>query len=125
MLCYTSVRSANGPFAERKRRRTLFHFSIRKSAAPLNKQNHSHPWALRYTTAPLRPSPLQRPTVLRECTCGTILADGCHAHDDPRALLDGLASPAGGSEVSSGKAGLDRIELDLWQRLGVLETLRN
>src|SRR5439155_20261570 len=74
------------------------------------------------STAALTPSPLQRLTVLRKRTCGTMPADGCHAHDDLGALLDGLPSPAGGSEVSSGEAGLDRIELDLWQRLGVLDS---
>src|SRR5438132_11888809 len=50
------------------------------------------------------------------------IADGCLAHDDLGALQGGLPSPAGGSKVSSGEAGLDRIELDLWQRLGVLDS---
>jgi hypothetical protein len=48
-----------------------------------------------------------------------MFADSCHAHDDLGALFDGLPGPTGGRQVSSGEAGLNRIELDRW-RLGVL-----
>src|SRR5271154_7590059 len=61
-------------------------------------------------------------SVLLEGAGGAVLADGGHAHDDLGALPDRLPSTADGSEVGSGEAGLDRIELDVWQRLGVLDS---
>src|SRR5271165_2077404 len=59
--------------------------------------------------------------VLLEGTGGAVPADGGHANDDLRPFLDRLPGPADGSEVGGSEAGLDGIELDVWQCLGVLD----
>src|ERR1700722_7666196 len=65
-------------------------------------------------------SPGEFARALLEGAGRAVLADGCHPHDDLYTLLHRLPGPAERSEVSSSEAGLDRIELDHWKCLCIL-----